>query len=57
MEVTVAAVEMCCSDRPDEKFGRHPDLIGWAPTIDGRPSANLLPKVRHFRPDKADNRS
>jgi len=30
-------------------FGRHPDVIGWAATFDGRPSPNLLSKVRHFR--------
>jgi hypothetical protein len=29
-------------------FGRRPDLIGWSATISGRPSADLLPKVRHF---------
>ena len=57
MQVTVAAVKMCCSDRPDEKFGRRPDLIGWAATVEGRPNPNLLPKVRHFRPDETDNRS
>ena len=30
-------------------FGRRPDIIGWAATIEGRPDRDLLPKVRHFR--------
>jgi RES domain-containing protein len=30
-------------------FGGRPDLIGWAATVAGRPSEDLLPKVRHFR--------
>lgn len=30
-------------------FGRRPDLIGWPATIEGRPSEDLLPRVRHFR--------
>ena len=30
-------------------FGRRPDIIGWAATIDGRPDRGLLPKVRHFQ--------
>ena len=38
-------------------FGRRPDLIGWAATVDGRPSPDLLPKVRHFRLDETANRS
>lgn len=29
-------------------FGRRPDLIGWSATVAGRPSEDLLPKVRHF---------
>jgi hypothetical protein len=29
-------------------FGRRPDIVGWAATIDGRPGADLLTKVRHF---------
>lgn len=35
-------------------FGRRPDIIGWAATIDGRPDRDLLPKVRHFRTQKLD---
>ena len=35
-------------------FGRRPDLIGWAATVDGRPSADLLPKVRHFQTHESD---
>jgi hypothetical protein len=30
-------------------FGRRPDLVGWAATIEGRPSEDLLPRVRRFR--------
>ena len=30
-------------------FGPRPDLVGWAATIEGRPSAELLAKVRHFQ--------
>lgn len=30
-------------------FGRRPDLVGWPATIEGRPSEDLLPRVRHFR--------
>ena len=30
-------------------FRRRPDVIGWAATVDGRPSPDLLPRVRHFR--------
>ena len=33
-------------------FGRRPDVIGWATTVDGRPSPDLLPRVRHFQPDE-----
>ncbi|MCY3877786.1 MAG: RES domain-containing protein [Rhodobacteraceae bacterium] len=29
-------------------FGRRPDLIGWATTVDGRPSPDLLRRIRHF---------
>ena len=29
-------------------FGLRPDLVGWATTIDGRPSEELLTNVRHF---------
>ena len=29
-------------------FGPRPDLIGWAATTDGHPSADLLAKVRYF---------
>lgn len=29
-------------------FGRRPDLIGWPATVAGRPSEDLLPKVRRF---------
>ena len=32
-------------------FGRRPDVIGWAATVDGRPNPDLLPKVRHFQTD------
>ena len=35
-------------------FGRRPDLIGWAATVDGRPSPDLLPKVRHFQTHESD---
>jgi hypothetical protein len=30
-------------------FGRRPDLVGWVGTVAGRPSVDLLRKVRHFR--------
>ncbi len=33
-------------------FGRRPDVVGWAATVDGRPSPDLLAKVRHFEPDE-----
>ncbi len=33
-------------------FGRRPDVIGWATTVDGCPSPDLLPRVRHFQPDE-----
>ena len=36
VSVTAAAVQMSCSDRPDEKFGRRADLSGWAATVDCR---------------------
>ncbi|MFQ5828995.1 MAG: RES domain-containing protein [Candidatus Methylomirabilia bacterium] len=29
-------------------FGRRPDLIGWPPTIEGRPSDDLVSRARHF---------
>lgn len=29
-------------------FGPRPDLIGWAATVEGRPSEDLLQRVRHF---------
>ena len=29
-------------------FGPRPDLVGWAATIEGRPNAELLAKVRQF---------
>lgn len=29
-------------------FGPRPDLVGWPATIEGRPSEDLLPHVRHF---------
>lgn len=29
-------------------FGPCPDLVGWPATIEGRPSEDLLPRVRHF---------
>ena len=29
-------------------FGRRPDLIGWAAAAEGRPSAELIERVRHF---------
>ena len=29
-------------------FGPRPDLVGWAATIEGRPSDDLLAVVRHF---------
>lgn len=29
-------------------FGPRPDLVGWPATIEGRPSEDLLPRVRHF---------
>ena len=35
-------------------FGRRPDIVGWAATVDGRPDRNLLPKVRHFRKQAPD---
>ena len=31
-------------------FGPRPDLVGWPATIEGRPSPDLLPRVRHFDP-------
>ena len=33
-------------------FGRRPDLIGWATTVDGRPSPDLLSRVQHLQPDE-----
>ena len=30
-------------------FGRRPGLVGWPATIEGRPSEDLLSRVRHFR--------
>ena len=33
-------------------FGRRPDIIGWAATVNGSPSPDLLSKVRHFRPNE-----
>ena len=35
-------------------FGRRPDAIGWAASVDGRPSPDLLPKVRHFQRNASD---
>ena len=29
-------------------FGPWPDLVGWAATVDGRPSEELLQRVRHY---------
>ncbi len=29
-------------------FGRRPDLVGWAATVAGRPSRDLLTRVRYF---------
>ena len=29
-------------------FGARPDLVGWAATVEGRPSEELLEDVRHF---------
>lgn len=29
-------------------FGRRPDVVGWPATIAGRPSEDLLSRVRHF---------
>jgi len=34
-------------------FGRRPDLVGWPSTIAGRPSEDLLARVRHFRRQRA----
>ena len=31
-------------------FGPRPDLVGWAATIEGRPSEQLLANVRQFQP-------
>ena len=36
-------------------FGRRPDLIGWAATVDARPNPDLLPRVRHFQPQESDH--
>ena len=53
-------VDGCLQPGPDRNgqvfalFGRRPDVTGWATTVDGRPSPDLLPKVRHFRPDAPD---
>lgn len=30
-------------------FGTRPDLVGWCACAAGRPRADLLPRVRHFR--------
>ena len=35
-------------------FGPRPDLVGWAATIEGRPSEQLLANVRHFQPYRSD---
>ena len=35
-------------------FGPRPDLIGWAATIDGRPGADLLPRVRPLEAPDSD---
>ncbi len=29
-------------------FGPRPDFVGWPASIEGRPSEDLLPRVRHF---------
>ena len=29
-------------------FGPRPDLVGWAATVNGRPSVELLIEVKHF---------
>ena len=34
-------------------FGPRPELIGWAATIEGRPSEELLADVRHYRHNTA----
>jgi hypothetical protein len=37
--------------RPERSFvlfGPRPDLVAWAACVDGRPRADLLPRVRHF---------
>ena len=36
-------------------FGPRPDLVGWAATIEGRPSEQLLANVRHFQPYRSDH--
>ena len=36
-------------------FGRRPDLVGWAATLDGRPDPESLCKVRHFQPKESDD--
>lgn len=30
-------------------YGRRPDLVGWEAVYEGRPSARLLERVRHFK--------
>lgn len=35
-------------------FGPRPDLVGWAATLDGRPEASLLDRVRHYGSQRED---
>ena len=37
-----------CPERVLVLFGRHPDLVGWAACVEGRPRADLLRRVRPF---------
>jgi hypothetical protein len=37
-------------------FGRRPSLVGWAACAEGRPRADLLPRVRHFGPPAGPGR-
>ena len=37
-------------------FGRRRGLVGWAACADGRPRADLLPRVRHFAPPAGPGR-
>jgi hypothetical protein len=38
-------------------FGPPDELMGWSAAVDGRPSVDLLPRVRHYPPRQVSRRS